>query len=168
MGLLHEMATISYNQTKAQQIKAEKDKQKQLEEDLKKDVKRLLKYGFDLVYNNDYDFLYVYNSKEHLVTGVYNDILSIENELGEQKYNCNYYDTFDYIEEQFEKEFDKFKREKEKSKKLQQEQEREKERQNRKNAKGLSLKDIPLAYKSLALSIILDKATKNWNKPRKY
>lgn len=168
MGLLHEMVTISYNQTKAQQIKAEKDKQKQLEEDLKKDVKRLLKYGFDLVYNNDYDFLYVYNSKEHIVTGVYNDILSIKNELGEQKYNCNFYDTFDYIEEQFEKEFDKFKREKEKAKKLQQEQEREKERQNRKNAKGLSLKDIPLAYKSLAFSIILDKATKNWNKPRKY
>ena len=112
--------------------------------------------------------MYVYNSKEHIVTGVYNDILSINNELGEQKYNCNYYDTFDYIEEQFEKEFDKFKREKEKSKKLQQEQERERERQNRKNAKGFSLKDIPLAYKSLALSIILDKATKNWNKPRKY
>ena len=94
--------------------------------------------------------------------------MSIKNELGEQKYNCNYYDTFDYIEEQFEKEFDKFKREKEKSKKLQQEQERERERQNRKNAKGLSLKNIPLAYKSLALSIILDKVTKNWNKPRKY
>lgn len=168
MGLLQGIQEISYNQTKAQQIKAEKDKQKQLEEDLKKDVKRLLKYGFDLVYNNDYDFLYVYNSKEHIVTGVYNDILSIENELGEQKYNCNYYDTFDYIEEQFEKEFDRFKREKEKAKKLQQEQARESERQNRKNAKGLSLKDIPLAYKSLAFSIILDKATKNWNKPRKY
>lgn len=165
MGLLHEMATISYNQTKAQQIKAEKDKQKQLEEDLKKDVKRLLKYGFDLVYNNDYDFLYVYNSKERLVTGVYNDILSIENELGEQKYNCNYYDTFDYIEEQFEKEFDKFKREKEKVKKLQQEQERE--LNNGKRGKN-RLSNVSLGWKLYGATLIGNKLVKAWVKPQKY
>lgn len=165
MGLLHEMATISYNQTKAQQIKAEKDKQKQLEEDLKKDVKRLLKYGFDLVYNNDYDFLYVYNSKERLVTGVYNDILSIENELGEQKYNCNYYDTFDYIEEQFEKEFDKFKREKEKVKKLQQEQERE--LNNVKRGKN-RLSNVSLGWKLYGATLIGNKLVKAWVKPQKY
>lgn len=165
MGLLHEMATISYNQTKAQQIKAEKDKQKQLEEDLKKDVKRLLKYGFDLVYNNDYDFLYVYNSKEHLVTGVYNDILSINNELGEQKYNCNYYDTFDYIEEQFEKEFDKFKREKEKAKKLQQEQERE---LNKGKLVKNGLSNVSLGWKLYGATLIGNKLVKAWTKPQKY
>lgn len=165
MGLLHEMATISYNQTKAQQIKAEKDKQKQLEEDLKKDVKRLLKYGFDLVYNNDYDFLYVYNSKEHLVTGVYNDILSIENELGEQKYNCNFYDTFDYIEEQFEKEFDKFKREKEKAKKLQQGQERE---LNKGKPVKRGLSNVSLGWKMYGLSLAGNKLVKAWVKPQKY
>ena len=165
MGLLHEMATISYNQTKAQQIKAEKDKQKQLEEDLKKDVKRLLKYGFDLVYNNDYDFLYVYNSKEHLVTGVYNDILRIENELGEQKYNCNYYDTFDYIEEQFEKEFDKFKREKEKVKKLQQEQERE---LNKGKIVKSGLNNVSLGWKLYGATLIGNKLVKAWVKPQKY
>lgn len=165
MGLLHEMATISYNQTKAQQIKAEKDKQKQLEEDLKKDVKRLLKYGFDLVYNNDYDFLYVYNSKEHIVTGVYNDILSIENELGEQKYNCNYYDTFDYIEEQFEKEFDRFKREKEKAKKLQQEQERE---LNKGKLVKNRLSNVSLGWKLYGATLIGNKLVKAWTKPQKY
>lgn len=165
MGLLHEMATISYNQTKAQQIKAEKDKQKQLEEDLKKDVKRLLKYGFDLVYNNDYDFLYVYNSKEHIVTGVYNDILSIKNELGEQKYNCNFYDTFDYIEEQFEKEFDKFKREKEKEKKLQQEQERE---LNKGKLVKNRLSNVSLGWKLYGATLIGNKLVKAWTKPQKY
>lgn len=165
MGLLHEMATISYNQTKAQQIKAEKDKQKQLEEDLKKDVKRLLKYGFDLVYNNDYDFLHVYNSKEHLVTGVYNDILNIKTETGELKYNCNYYDTFDYIEEQFEKEFDKFKREKEKVKKLQQEQERE--LNNGKRGKN-GLNNVSLGWKLYGATLIGNKLVKAWVKPQKY
>ena len=165
MGLLQGIQEISYNQTKAQQIKAEKDKQKQLEEDLKKDVKRLLKYGFDLVYNNDYDFLYVYNSKERLVTGVYNDILSIENELGEQKYNCNYYDTFDYIEEQFEKEFDKFKREKEKVKKLQQEQERE--LNNVKRGKN-RLSNVSLGWKLYGATLIGNKLVKAWVKPQKY
>lgn len=165
MGLLHEMTTISYNQTKAQQIKAEKDKQKQLEEDLKKDVKRLLKYGFDLVYNNDYDFLYVYNSKEHLVTGVYNDILSIKNELGEQKYNCNFYDTFDYIEEQFEKEFDKFKRKKEKEKKLQQEQEKELNNGKRSNNR---LSNVSLGWKIYGVTLIGNKLVKAWLKPQKY
>lgn len=165
MGLLQGIQEISYNQTKAQQIKAEKDKQKQLEEDLKKDVKRLLKYGLDLVYNNDYDFLYVYNSKERLVTGVYNDILSIENELGEQKYNCNYYDTFDYIEEQFEKEFDKFKREKEKVKKLQQEQERE--LNNVKRGKN-RLSNVSLGWKLYGATLIGNKLVKAWVKPQKY
>ena len=165
MGLLHEMATISYNQTKAQQIKAEKDKQKQLEEDLKKDVKRLLKYGFDLVYNNDYDFLYVYNSKEHLVTGVYNDILNIKTETGELKYNCNYYDTFDYIEEQFEKEFDKFKREKEKAKKLQQEQERE---LNKGKLVKSGLNNVSLGWKLYGATLIGNKLVKAWVKPQKY
>lgn len=165
MGLLQGIQEISYNQTKVQQVKAEKDKQKQLEEDLKKDVKRLLKYGFDLVYNNDYDFLYVYNSKEHLVTGVYNDILSIKNELGEQKYNCNFYDTFDYIEEQFEKEFDKFKREKEKAKKLQQEQERE---LNKGKPVKRGLSNVSLGWKMYGLSLVGNKLVKAWVKPQKY
>lgn len=165
MGLLQGIQEISYNQTKAQQIKAEKDKQKQLEEDLKKDVKRLLKYGFDLVYNNDYDFLYVYNSKEHLVTGVYNDILSIKNELGEQKYNCNFYDTFDYIEEQFEKEFDKFKRKKEKEKKLQQEQERE---LNKGKLVKNGLSNVSLGWKLYGATLIGNKLVKAWTKPQKY
>lgn len=165
MGLLHEMATISYNQTKAQQIKAEKDKQKQLEEDLKKDVKRLLKYGLELVYKNDYNFLYVYNSKDYLVQGVYNDIIHIKDDLDQLKYNCNYYDTFDYIEEQFEKEFDKFKREKEKVKKLQQEKERELNKGKRvKN--GLS--NVSLGWKLYGATLVGNKLVKAWTKPQKY
>lgn len=160
MGLLHELSTISYNQTKSQQIKAERDKLKQEEERLKKDVKRYLKFYLEMSYTSSYDFVKLYQEKNTIATNVFNEVYN--------NYNVDSYDLVDYIEEQFEKEFDKYKREKEKVKRLKQEQARESERQNRKNAKGLSLKDIPLAYKSLAFSIILDKATKNWNKPRKY
>lgn len=160
MGLVHEVREIAYRQTKAQQEKTRREELKQAEERLKKDVKRYLKFYLDLSYTSSYNFVKVYQEKNTISTNVFNEVYP--------NYNVDSYDLVDYIEEQFEKEFDKYKREKEKAKKLEQEQIKEREKQNKGSAKGLSLKNIPLAYKSLAFSIVLDKATKNWNKPRKY
>lgn len=163
MGLIKEIQEISYNQTKAQQLKEEKEKQKQLEEDLKKDVKRLIRYGLELVYKGDYDFVYVYNSKSYLLNGIEKELKEIKDNENNRKYYFSDYDISEYIEEQFEKEFDRFKRVQEKVRKLQKEQDKQ-QPQPKQNI----LNNVSAGWKLYGLSLLSTKAVKRWVRPNKY